>query len=177
MQLGAAAAFDVGGGNRFDAVENRAMGRAYLEQLYHRYRNWPEAIAAYNWGIGRVNAWLGAGRPVSKLAKGVAAYTERVLRESGLCSDRPPPAPGRLAKPRFAAHWPKRGPARADAASGRLDPLACGEFIGSNQPVDPFAKWRHDNRLLVGLLPDQFQKDFESVIERARQDLSAAERR
>jgi hypothetical protein len=177
MQLSAAAAFDVGGGNRFDVLENRAMGRAYLEQLYRRYRNWPEAIAAYNWGIGRVDAWLGAGRPTARLAKGVAAYTARVLRESGLCGDRLPPAAERLARPRFPARWRSRAPARADAVSGRPDPLACGEFAGGNQPIDPFAKWRHDNRLLVGLLPDQFLKDFEAEIERTRQELSAAERR
>jgi hypothetical protein len=177
MQLSAAAAVDVGSGNRFDAVENRAMGRAYLEQLYRRYRDWPEAIAAYNWGIGRVDAWLGAGRPPAKLAKGVAAYTERVLRESGLCGDRLPPAAGRLDKPRFATGWRSRGLARTDAASSRLGPLACGEFAGSNQPVDPFAKWRRDNPLLVDLLPHQFMKDLEAAIERTRQDLSAAERR
>src|SRR5262249_38226166 len=155
MQVGAAAAFDVGGGDRFDSAENRAIGRAYLGLLYRRYRNWPEAIAAYNWGIGRVDAWLGAGRPAAKLAKGVAAYAERVLRDSGLCGDRLPPAAGRLAKPRFALRWRAVALDRADPARGRLDPIACGEFAGGNPRVDPFAKWRHDNRLLVGLLPDQ----------------------
>src|SRR6266851_1475440 len=40
MQVSEAAATDVGGGNRFDLTQNRAIGRAYLAQLYGRYRNW-----------------------------------------------------------------------------------------------------------------------------------------
>ena len=50
MQISAAAALDVGGGNRFDMRENRMLGRAYVALLYRRYGNWPDAIAAYNWG-------------------------------------------------------------------------------------------------------------------------------
>ena len=46
MQVSEAAATDVGGGDRFDALQNRAIGRAYLLQLYGRYGNWPDAIAA-----------------------------------------------------------------------------------------------------------------------------------
>src|SRR6266480_4578987 len=53
MQVSEAAATDVGGGDRFDALQNRAIGRAYLLQLYGRYHNWPDAIAAYNWGMGK----------------------------------------------------------------------------------------------------------------------------
>src|SRR5437868_12365941 len=34
-----------GGGNRFDIVQNRAIGRSYLAQLYRRYKDWPDAIA------------------------------------------------------------------------------------------------------------------------------------
>jgi hypothetical protein len=37
MQVSAAAAFDVGGGDRFDLAQNRALGRAYLAQMYRRY--------------------------------------------------------------------------------------------------------------------------------------------
>jgi hypothetical protein len=45
MQVSEAAATDVGGGDRFDLTQNRALGRAYLAQLYGRYKNWPDAIA------------------------------------------------------------------------------------------------------------------------------------
>lgn len=63
MQVSEAAAIDAGGGDRFDLLQNRAIGRAYLLQLFWRYGNWPDAIAAYNWGIGNMDAWLKAGRP------------------------------------------------------------------------------------------------------------------
>lgn len=87
MQVSEAAAIDVGGGDRFDMLQNRAMGRAYLAQLFWRYRNWPDAIAAYNWGIGNMDAWVRAGRPPDKLLVGVGAYLRRVLHESGLCNN------------------------------------------------------------------------------------------
>lgn len=85
MQVSEAAASDVGGGDRFDPDQNRAIGRAYLAQLYRRYGDWPEAIAAYNWGIGNLNSWVKSGRPVGGPELGVAAYLGRVLNDSGLC--------------------------------------------------------------------------------------------
>jgi hypothetical protein len=85
MQVTEAAASDVGGGDRFDVTQNRAIGRAYLSQLFSRYRNWPDAIAAYNWGVGNMDAWVKAGRPADKFLVGVAGYLRRVLHESGLC--------------------------------------------------------------------------------------------
>ena len=85
MQVSEPAAADVGGGDRFDSTENRAIGRAYLAQLYRRYKNWPDAIAAYNWGMGNVDNWISAGRPADKFVASVAAYLRRVLRESGMC--------------------------------------------------------------------------------------------
>jgi len=85
MQVSEAAATDVGGGDRFDLAQNRAIGRAYLGQLYSRYGNWPDAIAAYNWGSGKMDAWLRAGRPPDKFLAGVAIYLRRVLHESGFC--------------------------------------------------------------------------------------------
>jgi Transglycosylase SLT domain len=106
MQVSEAAATDVGGGDRFDLTQNRAIGRAYLAQLYGRYKNWPDTIAAYNWGLGKMDAWIKAGRPPDKLLTGVAVYLRRVLHESGLCEGsgttlmRQPS--GRMA----SAHWP-----------------------------------------------------------------------
>jgi hypothetical protein len=85
MQVGEAAATDVGGGDRFNLTQNRAIGRAYLALLYGRYKNWPDAITAYNWGLSNVDTWIRAGRPPEKLLSGVAAYTTRVLYDSGLC--------------------------------------------------------------------------------------------
>jgi hypothetical protein len=85
MQVGEAAATDVGGGDRFNLRQNRAIGRAYLALLYGRYKNWPDTITAYNWGLSNVDTWIRAGRPPEKLLSGVAAYTTRVLYDSGLC--------------------------------------------------------------------------------------------
>src|SRR5438105_1151959 len=85
MQVTEAAAADVGGGDRFDLIQNRAIGRDYLALLFRRYQNWPDAIAAYNWGMGNVDAWVKAGRPADKFLIGVAVYLRRVLRDSGMC--------------------------------------------------------------------------------------------
>jgi hypothetical protein len=84
MQVSADAAEDLGGGNRFDARENRALGRAYLAQMYRRYGSWPDAVAAYNWGPGNMDAWISGGRPFDKFPLAVERYRIRVLVESSL---------------------------------------------------------------------------------------------
>jgi hypothetical protein len=84
MQVTAAAAFDVGGGNRFDIVENRALGRAYLARMYRRYGNWADAVAAYNWGPRNVDAWITTGRGTSDLPLEVEQYRDRVLRDAAI---------------------------------------------------------------------------------------------
>ena len=86
MQVSEKAAHDAGGGDRFNLAQNRAIGRAYLALLYRRYGNWPDAVSAYNWGMGNFDGWIGAGRPSSKLVPAVAVYSRRVLTQSGLCA-------------------------------------------------------------------------------------------
>jgi hypothetical protein len=83
MQVSAAAAIDVGGGDRFNIVENRQLGRAYLAHMYRRYGNWPDAIVAYNWGPGNMDAWIGSGRPIDSFPLEVERYRDRVLRDAG----------------------------------------------------------------------------------------------
>jgi Transglycosylase SLT domain len=125
MQVSEAAAADVGGGDRFDSTENRAIGRAYLAQLYRRYKNWPDAIAAYNWGMGNVDNWVKAGRPADRFLIGVAAYLRRVLHDSGVC-DRSTAA-GRLSTARTLPAT--RRPREAAAEEG--DPFvmaACADL-------------------------------------------------
>jgi transglycosylase-like protein with SLT domain len=82
MQVTAAAAFDVGGGDRFDLVQNRLLGRAYLAQMCRRYGNWPDAIAAYNWGPGNMDLWIAGGRNTDLLPFDVARYVALVLRDA-----------------------------------------------------------------------------------------------
>jgi hypothetical protein len=86
MQVTAAAALDVGGGDRFDLGENRALGRAYLARLYRRYGNWADAIAAYNWGPGNVDAWISGGRAADKFPLEVERYRDRVMRDAVLAT-------------------------------------------------------------------------------------------
>jgi hypothetical protein len=83
MQVSAAAAADVGGGDRFDETANRALGRAYLAHMFRRYGSWPDAVAAYNWGPGRMDDWISGGRPFDKLPPAVARYRAHVMVASG----------------------------------------------------------------------------------------------
>jgi Transglycosylase SLT domain len=83
MQVSAAAAIDIGGGDRFDMAENRQLGRAYLARMFRRYGNWPDAIAAYNWGPGNMDAWIGNGRPSGSFPLEVERYRDRVLYDAG----------------------------------------------------------------------------------------------
>ena len=83
MRVSAAAAIDIGGGDRFDLAENRQLGRAYLARMYRRYGNWPDAIAAYNWGPGNMDAWIGSGRPSGSFPLEVERYRDRVLYDAG----------------------------------------------------------------------------------------------
>lgn len=84
MQVSAAAALDVGGGNRFDITENRQIGRAYLAAMFRRYGNWADALGAYNWGPGAMDQWIAGGRQREKMPDGVASYINRGLREAFL---------------------------------------------------------------------------------------------
>lgn len=82
MQLTAAAAADIGGGNRFDLRENLALGRAYLAHMFHHYGSWADAVAAYNWGPGHMDSWIHGGRRADRLPAAVARYTGQVLLAS-----------------------------------------------------------------------------------------------
>jgi soluble lytic murein transglycosylase-like protein len=86
MQVSAKAAFDVGGGDRFDLWQNRLLGRAYLAQMFRRFGNWPDALAAYNWGPGNMDLWIGGGRRANELPFDVARYVAHVLRDAVMTS-------------------------------------------------------------------------------------------
>jgi hypothetical protein len=127
MQVSEAAAVDVVGGDRFDPMQNRAIGRAYLAQLYRRYKNWPDAIAAYNWGSSKVDGWVKAGRPNEKLLISVAGYTRRVLRDSGLCDNTK--AKGSRRSPELANSLD-----RGRAVAARSQQSICGYFDRLDPP-------------------------------------------
>lgn len=47
----------------YNEQQNAEGGRRYAKELYDTYGNWPDAVAAYNAGPGRVDKWIAAGRP------------------------------------------------------------------------------------------------------------------
>jgi Transglycosylase SLT domain len=170
MQVTEAAATDVGGGDRFDTVQNRALGRAYLAQLYRRYKNWPDTIAAYNWGVGKLDAWVKAGRPPDRFLTGVASYTRRVLQDSGLC-DGSAAAPARRASPKTASR----------SQSGQQT-LAAEEVSGDTfeQAVcRDLANWaaaaNGDNRDSFAYTPSRFHAKLEEALRLAVEHPPAAQ--
>jgi soluble lytic murein transglycosylase-like protein len=70
----------------FDPFVNVKLGVAYLGKLSDRYRSMPTALAAYNWGPGRIDRRLRRGARVPSL------YTKQVMRAYESVS--PPPAGG-----------------------------------------------------------------------------------
>jgi soluble lytic murein transglycosylase-like protein len=71
----------VGPRSLFDPVTNVKLGVAYLNELRERYGSLEMALAAYNWGPGRIDRFLADGDPVP------GSYSTRVLRRS---EERPP---------------------------------------------------------------------------------------
>jgi Transglycosylase SLT domain len=127
MQVSAAAAADVGGGDRFDEAQNRALGRAYLADMYHRYGSWPDALAAYNWGPGHMTGWIGSGRPADKLPPAVARYQTRVLVTAGLPIDGPDAGVGRPANARLSRLAMLRSLAKREMAARRRSSIGSDE--------------------------------------------------
>jgi hypothetical protein len=124
MQLTAAAAADIGGGDRFDLGENLVLGRAYLSYMYRRYGSWTDAIAAYNWGPRHMDAWIHAGRRGDQLPAAVAHYTGQVLLASA--------SPGvQLPDPNVKALRLTRGPSPRTQQTARREGItgADGPFI------------------------------------------------
>ncbi len=55
----------------FDPFLNVRLGTAYLKQLTERYGNVPTALAAYNWGPGRIDKRLRRGTPLPQVYPGL----------------------------------------------------------------------------------------------------------
>ena len=58
----------------FDPTTNIRLGTAYLSQLMNRYGSLNTALAAYNWGLGRIDRRLRRGRGIP------SRYIEQVMR-------------------------------------------------------------------------------------------------
>jgi hypothetical protein len=61
----------------FDSTANVRIGVAYLQQLRDRYGNLSIALAAYNWGPGRIDRRLSRGAPLPTI------YAQLVLEAYG----------------------------------------------------------------------------------------------
>ena len=62
----------------FEPVENVRMGVRYLRELHDRYDDWDRALAAYNWGPGRIDSRIRRG--VALPVKYAQAVKSRVLK-------------------------------------------------------------------------------------------------
>ena len=61
-----------------DPIVNVKLGVAYLRKLTDRYQDVTTALAAYNWGPGRIDRRLRAGKSLPKI------YPERVMQAYGI---------------------------------------------------------------------------------------------
>jgi soluble lytic murein transglycosylase-like protein len=64
-------------------VQSIQGAAAYLRRLYDRFGNWADALAAYNWGEGNVNAYLRTGVG----AKGQQRPAENINYVSSILKD------------------------------------------------------------------------------------------
>lgn len=83
MQLGAAAAQEVGVKDRNDPNENIKGGAAYLKKQLKEFKDLPTALVAYNWGPGNARDWVKGGSNFNKLPKETRNYINRVLSMQG----------------------------------------------------------------------------------------------
>lgn len=69
--------------------EQRRVGRDYMTAMLREYKNdLPTALAAYNWGPGKVNEWKAKGGDPAKLPKGTQDYIRKIAGDQGVVSSR-----------------------------------------------------------------------------------------
>jgi hypothetical protein len=161
MQVSAAAASDVGHGDRFDPQQNRQIGRAYLALLFERYGSWVDAVAAYNWGPANFERWVAAGRPASGLSAVLRTYLHRVLGQyfAAAAQASPPALPMPPAEPAPVAI---RDPGLARRSRGSTD-------FSPLRPVRATAPTREaSSRRCVALPPGRDTKNSPQFARRLR---------
>lgn len=110
-----------------DLYGNIAGGIAYLKQLYQKFGNWNDALAAYNWGPGNVSSG-------NSIPSSVLGYVDNVLSRAGKWASSlfgsgsgsaAPAVPGVTAVPASLV------------AAGAPD-LTAGELVGAvDSPISP----------------------------------------
>jgi len=96
------------GVNPFNAAENIDGGIRYLRQMLERFGNWPDALAAYNAGPGRVER--------GQIPAQTRGYVASILAALGWGETAPAAAAGE-----GRALQPARGPAPGPPAGPDLD--------------------------------------------------------
>jgi len=67
-----------------DPATNEKAGRLYMDKQLERFGGDQEAaLAAYNWGPERAEAWVAAGKDRSQLPEETRGYIEKILGPSG----------------------------------------------------------------------------------------------
>jgi len=72
----------------FDPIANVKIGTAYLRELSDRYRHVPTALAAYNWGPGRIDRRLRRGDELPSVYVRQVLHAYDVAEQEGRAVDR-----------------------------------------------------------------------------------------
>jgi len=70
-------------------AENRRVGQDYMKAMYAKYGDLDTALAAYNWGPGKVDEWIKAGADPAKLPAETRNYISKIKTAYG--EDAPAP--------------------------------------------------------------------------------------
>jgi hypothetical protein len=81
-------------------VENRRVGRDYLNAMLERYGGDQEAaLAAYNWGPGRADRWVASGKGRGRLPRETQGYLNNILGDDEQATVASASQPYRLSEP------------------------------------------------------------------------------
>jgi soluble lytic murein transglycosylase-like protein len=64
-----------------DPLADINRGANYLESLYHNFKDWQLALAAYDWGPGNVRKWLNYGGAFADMPKETRDYVSQICAD------------------------------------------------------------------------------------------------
>lgn len=73
--------------------ENRRAGQDYLDAMHSRYGDPKLALMAYNWGPGRVDAWIKNGQNPNAVPKETRDYVRKIMGPNAMATATSPAAP------------------------------------------------------------------------------------
>lgn len=127
------------------AKDNIRFGNDYYDAMFKKYGNVQDALAAYNWGTGKVDAWKASGGDFSKLPAETQAYVTKLapkmqdmaaLQQGTQVTSNAPSSPINAPQPLSKADWYRKNYAQilqnVDAASERQHP-GDARFMAGNR--------------------------------------------